>query len=69
MESASFTNSEIINGNTILDDTESGFMATNKRVIINSLSSNQIDFYFSSTREDSQIITGKYSGNYTDISK
>ena len=69
LENASFTNSEIENGNTILDDTVSGFMATNTTVNINSLSSNQIDFDFSFTREDGEIITGNYSGNYTDISE
>ncbi len=69
LENASFTNSEIDNGNTILDDTKSGFMATNTSVTINSLSSNQIDFDFSFTREDGQIIAGNYSGDYTDISQ
>jgi hypothetical protein len=69
LENASFENSEIANGNTILDDTENGFMATNTTVNINSLSSTQIDFDFSFTREDGEIITGNYSGNYTDISQ
>jgi hypothetical protein len=69
LENASFTNSEIDNGNTILDDTLSGFMATNTTVNINSLSSSQINFNFSFTREDGEIITGNYSGNYTDISQ
>jgi hypothetical protein len=69
LENASFQNSEIDNGNTILDDTESGFMATNTTVNINSLSSSQIDFDFSFTREDGEIINGNYSGNYTDISQ
>lgn len=69
LENASFTNSEIDNGNAILDDTLNGFMATNTTVNINSLSSSQIDFDFSFTREDGEIITGNYSGNYTDISQ
>jgi hypothetical protein len=69
LENASFTNSEIDNGNTILDDTLNGFTATNTTVNINSLSSSQIDFDFSFTREDGEIITGNYSGNYTDISQ
>lgn len=69
LENASFENSEIESGNTILDDTESGFMATSTTVNINSLSSSQIDFDFSFTREDGEIINGNYSGNYTDISQ
>jgi uncharacterized protein YcfL len=69
LENASFENSEIANGNTILDDTENGFMATNTTVNINSFSSTQIDFDFSFTREDGEVITGNYSGNYTDISQ
>ena len=69
LENASFQNSEIDNGNTILDDTVSGFMATSTTVNINSLSSSQIDFDFSFTREDGEMINGNYSGNYTDISE
>ena len=69
LENASFTNAEIDNGNTILDDTANGFMATNTSVTINSLSSDQIDFDFSFSREDGAIITGNYSGNYIDISE
>jgi hypothetical protein len=69
LENASFINSEIDNGNIILDDTVSGFIATNTTLNINSLSSSQIDFDFSFTREDGEIITGNYSGNYTDISQ
>lgn len=69
LEDASFENSEIANGNTILDDTTSGFMATNTTVNINSFNSTQINFDFSFTREDGEIITGNYSGIYTDISE
>ena len=69
LENASFINSEIDNGDIILDDTVSGFTATNTTVNVNSISSSQINFDFSFTREDGQIITGNYSGNYTDISK
>ena len=69
LDNASFTNSEIDNGNTILDDTINGFMATNTTVNINSFNSTQIDFDFSFTREDGEIITGNYAGNYTNISQ
>lgn len=69
LDNASFTNSEIDNGNTILDDTESGFTATNTIVNINSFNTTQINFDFSFTREDGKIITGNYSGNYTNISQ
>ncbi|WP_225037370.1 hypothetical protein [Winogradskyella sp. SM1960] len=69
LENASFVDSEIDSGNTILDDAENGFMATNTILNINSLSPSQIDFNFSFTREDGEIITGNYSGNYTDISQ
>lgn len=69
LDNSSFTNSEIDNGNTILDDTESGFTATNTIVNINSFNTTQINFDFSFTREDGKIITGNYSGNYTNISQ
>ena len=69
LENASFVDSEIDSGNTILDDTENGFMATNTTVNINSLSASQIDFDFSFTREDGQIIVGNYSGSFNDISE
>tara|TARA_R100001369_G_scaffold13788_1_gene28133 strand:+ start:726 stop:884 length:159 start_codon:yes stop_codon:yes gene_type:complete len=52
-----------------LDDTESGFTASNTSVTVNSLSSSQIDFGFTFTREDGEIMTGNYSGNYADISQ
>ena len=69
LENASFVNSEIDTGNTILDDTVNGFMATNTTVNINSLSLSQIDFDFTFTREDGEIITGNYAGIYTVISQ
>jgi hypothetical protein len=69
LENASFTNSEIDNGTTILDDTVIGFTASNTSVTVNSLSSSQFDFGFTFTREDGEIMTGNYSGNYADISQ
>ena len=55
-------------GNTILDGIESGFMATSTSVTVNSISDTNIDFNFSFTREDGEVITGNYSGLYTDKS-
>jgi hypothetical protein len=69
LENASFTNSEIDNGTTILDDTQREFTASNMSVTVNSLSSSQIYFDFNSTREDGEIITGNSSGNYAYISQ
>jgi|TARA_B110000902_G_scaffold75665_1_gene89752 hypothetical protein len=69
LENASFTNSEIDNGTTILDDTQREFTASNMSVTVNSLSSSQIYFDFTSTREDGEIITGNSSGNYAYISQ
>ena len=69
IENASYENSEIGNGTTILDDSEIGYTATNTSVNINSISSNQIDFDFSFTREDGEIINGNYSGSYINISQ
>ena len=69
LEIASFTNSEIDNGTTILDDTESEFTASNTSVTVNYLSSSQIDFGFTFTREDGEIMIGNYSGNYVNISQ
>jgi archaellin len=69
LENASFNNSEIDNGTTILDDAESRFTASNTFVTVNSLSSSQINFGFTFTRKDGEIMTGNYSGNYADISQ
>ena len=68
-ENASYNGSIIEDGNTILDDSfESGYNATASSLIINSVSSTSIDFDFSFTREDGEIISGGYSGAFTDLS-
>ena len=68
LENANLSNFEISGGNTVLDDTQSGFMTTSSSVTINSISNINIDFDFSFTREDGQVISGNYSGTYVDLS-
>mgnify|MGYP006146938971 FL=1 len=68
LENAHLNDFDISSGNTVLDDTENGFMATSSSVTINSISDTNIDFDFSFTREDGETITGNYSGIYTDTS-
>jgi hypothetical protein len=65
---ANSNNSEISGGTTVLDDTESGFQVIETSIKIIALDSNQIDIEFSFTREDGEVISGNYSGNYTDLS-
>ena len=68
LENATLSNDLVQGGNTILDDDDnSGFNATLSKLIINSISSTNIDFEFSFTREDGEVISGNYSGTYTDI--
>ena len=54
--------------NTILDDNQSGFMTTAGSVTINSITATTLNFTFTFTREDGEVITGNYSGNYVDTS-
>ena len=68
LENAELNFLDISGGNTILDDTENGLMATSSSVTINAVSNTNIDFNFSFTREDGQIIHGGYSGTYIDTS-
>jgi hypothetical protein len=66
---ANSNNSEISGGTTVLDDTEFGFQVIETSIKIIALDSNQIDIEFSFTREDGEVISGNYSGNYTDLSQ
>ena len=69
LENASVNNSIVENGTILLDDNENGLTATNTSITINTVSSNQIDFNFSFTRVDGQIINGNYSGEYRNINE
>lgn len=68
LENADLENFLIDGGNTILDDTKNGFMSTASSVTINSISQTNIDFDFTFTREDGEVISGNYAGSYTDTS-
>ena len=68
LENADLDNLQISGGNTILDDTQNGFMTSSSSVTINSISESNIDFDFTFTREDGETINGNYSGTYTDTS-
>ena len=68
LENANLDNLEIDGGNTILDDTQNGFMSTSSSVTINSISETNINFDFTFTREDGEIINGNFSGTYIDTS-
>lgn len=69
LENADLINFEISGGNTILDDTQDGFMIISSSVTINSITDTNIDFVFTFTREDGEIINGNYSGIYTSLSE
>ena len=68
LENADLNNLQVDGGNTILDDTQNGFMTTASSVTIYTISETNIDFDFTFTREDGEIINGRYSGAYTDKS-
>lgn len=69
LQNASLTDGIVENGVTLLDDTsDSGFTAIQSSLNIISLSSTNIEFEFSFTREDGEIISGNYNGPFTDIS-
>lgn len=69
-ENASRENGFITGGTRLLDDTfNSGLTATQISFTINSLTNSTINFEFSFTREDGEIIEGQYSGEYTNVSE
>lgn len=54
------------NGTYLLNSAQSGLMATEKNVIINSVDENKVDMTFTFTRTDGQVFTGKYNGILSD---
>lgn len=69
-ENASRVNNFIQGGVRLLEDNYgSDLNATEISFIINSITTQTIDFQFSFTREDGQLISGYYSGDYTDVSE
>ena len=62
----SVINSEFITGSTLLsnNDTESDVFAQSGSLTITNFSQFNIDFTFMFTRNDGQIISGRYNGNY-----
>ena len=69
-KNASRVNNLIQGGNRLLEDNlGSNLNATEISFVINSISSEVIDFQFSFTRLDGVLITGYYSGDYTVLSQ
>lgn len=69
-ENCSRVNGFMQGGTRLLDNTfNSGLNATQISFTINSVTDTTVDFEFSFTREDGTIISGQYSGNYTNVSE
>ena len=69
-ENASRANNLIVGGVRLLEDNfGSDLNATEISFVINSITNQTIDFQFSFTREDGELISGYYSGDYTDVSE
>jgi hypothetical protein len=61
---ASRTSGNIVGGTEILSDNNAELQATNINITINSITSTTINFSFSFTKTNGQIISGQYNGNY-----
>jgi hypothetical protein len=59
---------DLTESDMILNDSMNNLKASPITLTINSIDSNNINLNFSLTREDGTIISGNYSGNYTDVS-
>lgn len=69
-ENASRVNNFIEGGVRLLEDNYgSDLNATQISFTINSITTQTIDFQFSFTRKDGELISGYYSGEYTDVSE
>lgn len=67
-ENASRANNFMQGGTRLLDNAyNSNLNATQISFIINTLSATNIDLEYSFTREDGELINGKYSGEYINI--
>jgi uncharacterized protein YcfL len=66
---ASVNDSRVENGMTIINDTEDGLTASSANIVINSVSTNQIEFEFIFIKEDGNVINGNYSGGYTNLNQ
>jgi hypothetical protein len=64
----SVTNGVFNNGTVLLSDEDplSDFYASSGSVIINSISESTVNLEFTFTRNDGQVISGSYFGNYID---
>ncbi|GGG33491.1 hypothetical protein [Bizionia arctica] len=67
-ENASRVNGYIEGGTRLLDNMNQDLYATQINFIINSFSDTHIDFEFTFTRQDGEIVTGEYSGTYVNVS-
>jgi len=61
-------NFSYVNGSFLLDSQQPALAATEKKVVINSITENTIDLTFSFTRADGQVFSGNYIGLFTDDS-
>jgi hypothetical protein len=59
---------DLTTSDMILNDSINNLMASPITLTINSISNNSINLNFSLTRDDGSIISGSYTGNYTDVS-
>jgi len=64
-EEATYT---YVNGTFLLDAQQSALTATEKSVVINSITDDTINLTFSFTRADGQVFSGNYIGTFTDNS-
>ena len=58
------TSGNIVGGTEILSDNNTDLQATNINITINSITSTTVNFSFSFTKANGQIISGQYNGNY-----
>ena len=61
---ASRTSGNIVGGTEILSDNNAELQATNINITVNSITSTTVNFSFSFTKTNGQIISGQYNGNY-----
>lgn len=68
-ENTNYKDLIITDGNTILghDDARIKNRAVSSFITIHSITTDEIDLDFQFTREDGEIITGNYNGNYSNI--
>jgi len=69
LTNASLNNGQIVDGTVILDDSTNETQAISASVKIITVSNSEIEFEFSFTNENGEVINGNYSGSFTNISQ